>query len=141
MNTVVHSVCSLHVYPAFSLSVVPAFTCTPATDSDLESVIDSSSWLKKSICPVSCPRMVVELVVCDYRTRVCTDLASSVEWAYETATVGSICENVGKFNTLLVQRTCRPRTMAMGRQGVGLPGVAAFEESWQTCRSVRQSAA
>ena len=30
-----------------------------------------------------------------------TDLASSVEWAYETAIVGGICENVCKFSTLL----------------------------------------
>ena len=30
-----------------------------------------------------------------------TDLASSVEWAYETAIVGGICENVGKFSTLV----------------------------------------
>ena len=38
---------------------------------------------------------------CDNGMRVCTDLASSVEWAYETAIVGGICENVGKFSTLL----------------------------------------
>ena len=43
MNTVVHIICSPHVYPAFSLSVVPTWTCTPVTDYDLESVIDSSS--------------------------------------------------------------------------------------------------
>ena len=42
MNTAVHSVCGLHVYPSLSLSVVPAWTCTPATDDDLENVIDSS---------------------------------------------------------------------------------------------------
>ena len=42
---------------------------------------------------------------CDYGTRVCTDLASSVEWAYATALVGGICENVGKFSTLL-SRSC-----------------------------------
>ena len=48
MNTGVHSVCRLHVYPAVGLSVVPTLTCTPATDYDLESVIDSSALLKKT---------------------------------------------------------------------------------------------
>ena len=42
---------------------------------------------------------------CDYGTRVCTELASFVEWAYETAIVGGICENVGKFSALL-SRSC-----------------------------------
>ena len=72
MNTVVHSVCSLDVSPAFSLRVVPAWTCTPATDHDLESVIDSSSWLKKNTCPVTCPRMVAELVATTEREFVLT---------------------------------------------------------------------
>ena len=92
MNTVVHSVCSLHVYPALSLSVVPAETCTSATDYE-------------KTCPVTCPRKVAVRGCCDYGTRVCTDLASSVEWTYETAIVGGICENVGKFSTLL-SRSC-----------------------------------